>query len=238
MRQYLSPGNYGVVSVKSSKLHLLPQPGSVQNPVYEAKDVSRYPGIGVKTVTLKDHPTYLMHDVSSEVAPHELVERLDSENPTGHLFVTGMNPIEVLDHANSFEPASHDIDYDLNGFNFVFAGSASESYFTPIDVTKAWLRSSSVRASTGRVYHVVLLDYKLGHCVWHIFSGDAEEQHTRTFSTGSYVRIPAAATGTWRDEWLPTKLLTGILAFTTRTPDLSTRNLSAKVAQLATSIMP
>jgi len=238
MRQWLSPNNYGVVSVKSSKLHLLPQPGSVQNPVYEAKDVARYPGIGVKTVKLDAHPTYFMHDVSSEVSPHELVERLDSENPTGHLFVTGMNPHEVLDRANSFEPASHDIDYDLNGFNFIFAGSPSESYFTPIDVTVSWLRTSSVRSATGRVYHVVLLDYKLGHCVWHIFSGDAEEQHTRTFSTGSYVRIPASATGTWKDEWLPTKLLTGILAFTTRTPDLSTRNLSAKVSQLATSIMP
>jgi hypothetical protein len=238
MRNYLQEDNYGLISVKDSKLGLLPKTSDVQHPAHEAKDVSRYPGKAIRSTNLRDQSVYFMHDVSSEVTPHELVERLDKDNPTGHLFVTGMNPHEVLDRVSSFEPASHEIDYDINGFNFIFTGSASESYFTPIDVTVAWLRSSSVRASSGRVYQVVLLDYKLGHCVWHVFSGDVTEQHTRTFSTGSYVRLPAVVTGTWRDEWLPTKLVTGVLAFTTRTPDLSTRNLAAKVAQLATSITP
>jgi hypothetical protein len=237
-RMLLQPNNFGVISVKSTKLNLLPAPGSVQNPVFQAKDVTRYPGTAVKHAHFRDFPVHIMHDVSSEVGPHELVEKLCSENPEGHLVVTGMNPIEVLDRASSFEPASHTIEYDLDSFNFVFTGSESESYFTSCGVTNSWLRTSSVTASNGRIYHVTLLDYKLGHCVWHIYCGNAEDQQTRTFSTGSYVRIPAVVSGTVSDEYLPVNLLSGILDFVSRTPDLSTRNLSAKVSQLATGINP
>jgi hypothetical protein len=237
-RLLLQPNNFGVISVKNSKLTLLPTPGSVQNPVFEAKDVTRYPGSAIKHAHFKDFPVHLLHDVTSEVSPHELVEKLVAENPEGHLIATGMNPIEVLDRAASFEPASHTIEYDLDSFNFVFTGSEAESYFTPAWVTNTWLRTSSVCASNGRVYHVTLLDYKLGHCVWHIYCGNAADQHTRTFSTGSYVRIPAVVSGTLTDEYLPVNLLSGILDFVGRTPDLSTRNLSAKVSQLATGINP
>jgi len=238
LRNYLTPHQYGIISVKSSKLSLLPPAGSVQNPVYEAKDASRYPGTAVAHASLSDYPTMLMHDVASVVTPHELVERLSSDNPEGHLFVTGMNPVEVLDRAATFEPASHMIDYDLGNFNFIFTESESESYSTPIAVTESWLRTSSVCASNGRVYHVVLLEYKLGHCLWHIFCGDATEQDTRTFSTGSFIQLPASITGTLSGEYLPAKVLTGILDFVNRTPDLSGRNLAAKVTQLANGINP
>lgn len=237
-RQFLQPNNFGVVSVKTSKLALLPTAGSVQNPVFQAKDVSRYPGTAIRHAHLRDFPVHLMHDVSSEVTPHELVEKLVSENPEGHLLVTGMNPIEVADGAATFEPSSHTIEYDMGNFNFIFTGSESESYFTPSSVTKTWLRTSSVCASSGRVYHVTLLDYKLGHCVWHIYCGQSLDQDTRTFSTGSYCRIPAAVSGTWSDEYLPVKLVTSILDFTQRTPDFSNRNLSAKVSQLSNGMNP
>jgi len=179
-----------------------------------------------------------MHDVSSEVYPHELVEKLVDENPEAQLIVTGMNPAEVLDGALSWEPASHSIEYDMGNFNFIFTDSESESYFTPIDVTKSWLRTSSVCASNGRVYHVTLIEYKLGHCVWHIYCGEGSDQHTRTFSTGSMVRLPASVTGTLSDEYIPAKLLTGILDFTQRTPDPSARNLAAKVTQVANAVNP
>jgi len=230
-RLLLQPQNYGIISVKNSKLSLLPPAASVQNPVFEAKDIARYPGSAIKHAHLKDHPVYLMHDVSSEVTPHELVEKLVSENEEAHLVVTGMNPIEVVDGARSFEPSSHTIEYDLGSFNFIFTDSESESYFTSCDTTIAWLRTSSVCASNGRVYHVTLLDYKLGHCVWHIYCGEASDQHTRTFSTHSYTRVPAVVSGTFSDEYIPVKLLTGVLDFCARTPDLSTRNLAAKVTQ-------
>jgi hypothetical protein len=237
-RLYLQDHNYGIISVKDSKLALLPPSGGVQNPVFEAADVTRYPGSAVAHATLKDFPVYLMHDVSSVVTPHELVEKLVSENPEAHLIVTGMNPVEVLDGNASFEPASHSIEYDLGNFNFIFTGSESESYYTPSSVTRAWLRTSSVCASNGRVYHVTLVDYKLGHCAWHIHCGAGSDQHTRTFPTGSYVRLPAAVSGTWTDEYLPSALLTGILSFVERTPDLSTRNMAAKVSQLSTGLNP
>jgi len=149
-----------------------------------------------------------------------------------------MNPIEVLDGATSFEPSSHTIEYELGNFNFIFTDSESESYFTSCSTTTAWLRTSSVCASNGRVYHVTLLEYKLGHCVWHIYCGQAKDQHTRTFSTHSYVRVPAFVSGTFSDEYVPVKLLSGILDFCSRTPDLSTRNLSAKVTQLANGMNP
>jgi len=107
MRNYLSPNNYGVIAVKDSKLALLPQAGNVQNPVFQAKDVSRWPGSATKHASLKDFNTYFMHDVSSEVSPHELVEKLVAENKEAHLFVTGINPAEVLDRAETWEPSSH-----------------------------------------------------------------------------------------------------------------------------------
>jgi len=210
----------------------------VQNPVFEAKDISRYPGTAVKHATFENHDLHLLEDVSSVVTPHELVEKLAKENPTGHLIVTGMNPIEVLDGARSFEPSSHLIEYDMGSFNFIFTDSESESYFTPTSATTAWLRSSSICASNGIVYHVVLLEYKLGHCVWHVFSGDAQEQEARTFSTHAYVRLPAVVSGTLCDEYIPAKLLSAIFDFVRRTPDLSTRNLATKVSQVANSVNP
>lgn len=237
-RLYLQDHNFGIISVKDSKLALLPPSGGVQNPVYEAADITRYPGTAIRHAHLRDFPVYLMHDISSVVTPHELVEKLVLENPEAHLIVTGMNPVEVLDGNASFEPASHSIEYDMGNFNFIFTGSESESYFTPSSVTKTWLRTSSVCASNGKVYHVTLIDYKLGHCAWHIYCGQGEDQHTRTFPTGSYVRLPAAVSGTWSDEYLPSALLTGVLAFVDRTPDLSTRNMAAKVSQLSTGLNP
>jgi hypothetical protein len=237
-RLYLQEHNYGLISVKDSKLSLLPTAGSVQNPVFEAKDVTRYPGTAIKHAHFRDFPVHLLHDVSSEVTPHELVEKLVVDNPEGHLLVTGMNPHEVLDGVGSFEPSSHHIEYDLGQFTYVFTGSEEEAYSTPISVTKAWLRTSSVCASNGKVYHVTLIDNKLGHCAWHIYCGQSQDQGTRTFSTGSYVRIPASVSGTWADQYLPVGLVTGILSFRERTPDYSTRNLSAKVAQLSTGMNP
>lgn len=238
LNRFLPEDQYSVISVKGSKLHLLPRAGSVQNPVFEAKDVSRYPGTAVRHAHFRDFKTIFMHDVSSEVTPHELVEKLSLEQPDGHLFVTGINPIEVIDRACTFEPSSHSIEYDLRNFNFVFTDSESEAYMTSIDTTVSWLRTSSVCASNGRVYHVVLLEYKLGHCLWHIFSDNSTEQHTRTFSTGSFVQLPAPISGTLKGEYLPVKILSGILDFVRRTPDLSTRNLSAKVTQVANAINP
>jgi len=234
----LSPNNYGIISVKTSKLSLLPPAASVQNPVFEAKDVTRYPGTAVQHAHFRDHNLYLMHDVSSEVYPHELVEKLVAENGEAQLIVTGMNPPEVLDGATTWEPSSHHIEYDLGGFNYIFTDSESEAYFTPIAVTQSWHRTSSICASNGRVYHVTLIEQKLGHCVWHIYCGEAADQHTRTFSTGSMVRLPPSITGTLREEYLPVKLLSGILDFTRRTPDLSTRNLAAKVTQVANAVNP
>jgi hypothetical protein len=125
LRRILPENEYGIVSVKSSKLHLLPTAGSVQNPVFEAKDISRYPGTAVKHATFEHHDLHLLEDVSSVVTPHELVEKLAKENPTGHLIVTGMNPIEVLDGARSFEPSSHLIEYDMGSLNFIFTDSES-----------------------------------------------------------------------------------------------------------------
>jgi len=237
-RLYLQEHNYGIISVKSSKLSLLPAAGSVQHPVFEAKDVTRYPGTAIGHAHFRDFPVHLLHDVSSEVTPHELVEKLVAENPEGHLIVTGMNPHEVLDGVATFEPSSHTIEYDLGNFNYIFTGSEDESYCTPISVTRAWLRTSSVCSSSGRVYHVTLIDNKLGHCAWHIYCGNSTDQSSRTFSTGSYVRIPASVSGTWSDQYLPVGLVTGILSFRERTPDYSTRNLSAKVAQLSTGMNP
>jgi hypothetical protein len=237
-KQYLPAHNYGVISTKTSKLQLLPPAGSVQNPVYEAKDPSRFPGVGIRDSNFKDHPVYYLDDVSSVVTPHELVEKLATQNPEGHLIVSGMNPIEVLDRQCSYEPASHSIEYDLGDFHYMFTGSESEGYTTPIDVTVAWLRTSSVTASNGKVYHIVLLEEKLGHCVWHIFSGDVTEQQTRIFSTGSYVRVPSVLTGTWFDQYLPMKLVSGILDFDNRAKDHSWSNIAAKVSQLAGSITP
>lgn len=238
LRRLLPANNYGIISVKTSKLGLLPPAASVQNPVFEAKDITRYPGAAVAHAHFRDHNLYLMHDVSSEVHPHELVEKLVAENPEAQLIVTGMNPAEVLDGCNSWEPASHSIEYDNGNFNFIFTDSESESYFTPISVTKSWLRSSSVCASNGRVYHVTLIEYKLGHCVWHIYCGEGADQHTRTFSTGSMVRLPSVVTGTLGEEYLPAKLLSGVLDFTQRTPDPSARNLAAKVTQVANAVNP
>lgn len=238
LRGILPANNYGLISVKAAKFKYLPPAASVQNPHYEAKDPSRYPGSGVRDSNFRDHPIYLMHDVSSVVGPHELVERMVKDNPEVHLIVTGMNPIEVLDGESSFEPASHTIEYDLSDFTYVFTGSESESYNTPIGVTKAWLRTSSVKASNGTVYHVTLLEEKLGHCIWHIFCGDVESQHTRTFSTGSYTRIPYSLSGTAKDEYINTKLITGILDFDNRAKDHSYSNMAAKVSQLGNSISP
>lgn len=238
LRRFLPANNYGIISVKDSKLSLLPPAASVQNPVFEAKDVTRYPGSAVPHASLRDHSVYLMHDVSSEVYPHELVEKLAGENPEAHLFVTGMNPAEVLDRATTFEPCSHTIEYDGDNFNYIFTDSEAEAYSTPIDVTVAWLRTSSVCASNGRVYHVTLLENKLGHCLWHIYCGKAESQHTRTFSTGSMVQIPPALSGTLAGEYLPVKVLSAVLDFVRRTPDLSTRNLAAKVTQAANAVNP
>jgi len=87
-RLFLQDHNYGIISVKSSKLGLLPPAGSVQNPVFEAKDVTRYPGSAIKHAHFRNFPVHLLHDVSSEVTPHELVEKLVEENPEGHLIVT------------------------------------------------------------------------------------------------------------------------------------------------------
>lgn len=238
MADHLPANGYGLVSVKAAKTHLLPPPASLQQPVHQAKDVSRYPGSQLRCANFDQHDVYFMHDVSSEVGPHEIVERLSASNPKAHVFLTGINPVEVVDRTSSFEPSSHEIDYDLDKFNFVFTGSESEAYFTPIGVTVSWLKTSSIKASDGTVYQVVLLEYKLGHCLWHVFPGELSEQDCRTFSTGSYVLIPAVLTGTWSDEWLPTKLVSAVLSFTDRTPDLSTRNLSAKISQLATSVTP
>nr|QTH80200.1 MAG: RNA-dependent RNA polymerase [Pestalotiopsis deltaflexivirus 1] len=238
LRRVLPANNYGLISVKDTKVSLLPPPATHQNPVFEAKDVSRYPGTAIKHARLDQHSLYLLHDVASEVTPHELVERLVSENPEAHLLVTGLNPAEVLDRATTWEPSSHTIEYDLENFNYIFADSEDEAYSTPIVVTATWLRTSSVCASNGRVYHVVLIENKLGHCLWHIFCGDALEQHTRTFSTYSMVQVPASISGTLTSEYMPAKLLSGILDFTARTPDLSTRNLAAKVTQVANGINP
>jgi len=206
--------------------------------VFEAKDVTRFPGTAIAHAQFRDFPVHMLCDVSSEVTPHELAEKLSVENPTGHLIVTGMNPVEVLDRARTFEPSSHTIDYDLGGFNFIFTDSVEEAYFTPIAVTEAWLRTSSVTVSNGKVYHVTLLEYKLGHCVWHIYCGEAKDQHTRTFSTHSYVQLPPAISGTLSDEYLPVKLLSNLLTFTQHTPDHSMRNYSAKATQIANSINP
>jgi len=238
MRLYLPAHNYGIISTKTSKLQLLPPAGSVQNPMYEAKDPSRFPGVGIRDSHFRDFPVHYLDDVSSVVTPHELVEKLSVQNPEGHLFVTGMNPVEVLDRQSSFEPASHIIEYDLGDFHYMFTGSESEGYTTPIDVTTSWLRTSSVTASNGKVYHVVLLEERLGHCVWHIFCGDVAEQETRMFSTGSYVRVPSSLAGTWSDQYLPMKLVSGILDFDNRAKDHTWSNLAAKVSQLAGSITP
>jgi hypothetical protein len=238
MRSYLPAHGYGVISTKVSKLSLLPPAGSVQHPVYEAKDPSRFPGVGIKDSNFAEYPVHYLDDVASVVTPHELVEKLSSQNPEGHLIVSGMNPVEVLDRQCSYEPASHSIEYDLGDFHYMFTGSENEGYTTPIDVTTAWLRTSSVTASNGRVYHVVLLEEKLGHCVWHIFCGDVTEQQTRIFPTGSYVRVPRVLTGTWSDQYLPMKLVSGILDFDNRAKDHSWSNIAAKVSQLAGSITP
>jgi len=238
MRTYLAPGQYNLICTKDAKVGRLPAPATRQNPIRQAQDSSRFPGSAIRDSDLSVSGTHFMHDVSSEVTPHELVEKLVKENPEAHLFVTGMNPAEVIDRAASFEPASHHIVYEGAGFDYVFAGSASESYFTPIDVTLAWINTSSVVASNGRVYHVVLLDNKLGHCLYHIFCGDVEPQHTRTYSTHSMVRLPPAVTGTLGVEYIPAKLLSATLDFVRRTPDLSTRNLAAKVTMVANVVNP
>lgn len=238
MRAYLPAHNYGIISTKTAKLSLLPPAASVQNPVYEAMDPSRFPGVGIKDSHFRDHPVHYLDDVSSVVTPHELVEKLSVQNPEGHLFVTGMNPIEVLDRECSYEPASHSIEYDFGDFHYMFTGSENEGYTTPIHVTTSWLRTSSVTASNGRVYHVVLIDEKLGHCLWHIFCGDVTEQPTRMFSTGSYVRVPRVLSGTWSDVYLPMKLVSGILDFDNRAKDHTWTNIAAKVSQLAGSITP
>jgi len=72
MRLYLPAHNYGIISTKTSKLQLLPPAGSVQNPLYEAKDPSRFPGIGIRDSHFRDFPVHYLDDVSSVVTPHEL----------------------------------------------------------------------------------------------------------------------------------------------------------------------
>lgn len=238
MNQFLPPGDYNLISVKDPKHALLPPTPHKQYPAWFAQDVSRYPGKAVTSTSFAGPKTSFLHDVSSVVGPHELVERLDSQNPDGHLFVTGVNPYEVVEGVATFEPSSHVIEYDGTDFNFVFVGSEAESYMTPSAVTVSWLRSSSIRASSGRTYHVVLLDYKLGHCLWHVFSGPLAEQDSRTFPTGSMVLLPSPVSGTLRPEYVPLAPLTAVLTFLERTPDLSTRNLSSKIAQVANTSQP
>lgn len=238
MRQFLAPGDYNMISVKDAKTNLLPDTPHKQYPAWEAKDPSRYPGKAISSTDFSGRKTSFLHDVSSVVYPHELVERLSKQNPDGHLFVTGMNPFEALEGVQTFEPSSHVLEYDLGNFNFVFTGSESESYFTSTGITVSWLRTSSVKASNGRVYHVVLLDYKLGHCLWHIFSGPVSSQDARTFGTGSMVYVPPAVSGTVSGEYVPLAPLSAVLSFIQRTPDLSTRNLSAKIAQVANASQP
>jgi hypothetical protein len=238
MRRLLPPDNYNLISVKNVKLPLLPTPAIHQNPMYDAKDPSRYPGNAVRSATFAGCKTIFAHDIASVAGPHELAQRLSDENPEGHLFVTGVNPAEVLDGAVSFEPASHTIEYDVSDFHWIMTGSESESYTQPINVTVSWHRTSSVTVKNGRVYQVVLLDYKLGHCLWHIFCGDVNEQETRIYPTGSMVRVPPALSGTLTPEYIPVNLLSACLEFVRRTPDQSSRNLAAKVTQVANGVNP
>lgn len=78
LKQYLPAGGYRIISVKDTILGLLSSTGSVQNPVYQAKDMSRYPGTAVD---LSGHPLHFMHVVSSEVTSHGFVENLSKKTP-------------------------------------------------------------------------------------------------------------------------------------------------------------
>lgn len=231
----LQPNQYGLISVKASKVSLLPTPRHIQNPVMEGKDASRYPTSGLSESTFRHvdpASVFLLHDVSSVVGPHELVERLVAENPTAHLFVTGVNPPEVLTRATSFFPNSHRIFYteERGVLHWLPDGSEEEGYEQPIDVTLAWLQTSSIRGSNGVVYQVVLLDSKFGHNIWHIFPADIETQKSRSFSTGNFRYIPARYSGDYKPAWLDRTLVTGLLNFGDRTTVRTMYNYAAKAA--------
>jgi len=233
MSQYLVAGQYGLISCKTAKVSLLPTAASIQNPIIEARDVSRYPGSQLRNSSFAGLDTFFMHDVSSQVGPHELVEKLVSEQPNAHLFVTGVNPAEVLTGTRTFVQNSHHIEYEGRDFQWLPYSSVSEGYTQPIQNTISWWRTSSIVASNGNIYQVVLLDEKLGHCLWHIFCGDVKSQDTRMFSTGNNIRIPAPLSGTGRDEYINAGFANAMLDFPHRTNLLKSENLSAKATQLS-----
>jgi hypothetical protein len=233
MALYLPVAQYGLVCCKAAKVHLLPAAGSVQNPIIESKDRSRFPGSQIRNSTFANHDIHFLHDVASQVGPHALVEKLVAQRPQGQLFVTGVTPPEVLRSARTFFPNSHHLEYEGDSYQWIPYGSTSEGYSQSVAVTLAWLRTSSVLGSNGVTYQVVQLDEKLGHTIWHIFPGTTLPQDVRMYSTGNFVRIPAMYTGTFADEFLHAPFVTGMLDFPARTPTMAPRNLAAKATQLA-----
>jgi hypothetical protein len=239
LRGVLVAGKYALISCKAAKQSLLPTPHSVQNPVMESRDVHRYPesALTESTFAVPDVSVFVLHDVSSVVAPHELVERLVVENPSAHLFVTGVNPPEALERVGSFHPNSHRIVYDeaVGSMRWHPHGSESEGYEQPIGVTESWLQTNAIRASNGTTYQVVLLDYRLGHCLWHVFPADITPEGERAFPTGSLMHIPARYTGTWQGEWLDRNFVSKMLSFGERTTVHLATNYLAKANGLRAS---
>jgi hypothetical protein len=229
------PNQFELISCKASKQGIFPQPAAVQNPVMEARDMYRYPGSAL-TVSVFDPaiPVHVMHDVTSVVGPHELVERLVSEHPDGHILATGVNPPEFLVHKRSFHYNSHRIEYEEDSGDAIWypTGNQSEGYRQPVEVTKSWLQHDSIRGSNGALYQIVLLDYRYGHCLWHVFAGDQAPSRSRQFGTGTFVCVPAILTGTGQAEYLEREFVTNMLDFANRTPIKTPDNFAAKAAGL------
>lgn len=226
---------YELISCKLAKQHLLPEPGAVQNPVMEARDVYRYPDSAIATSTLNPaFPVHVFHDVTSVVGPHALVERLVAEHREGHILATGVNPPEFLKHRSSFHYNSHRIVYELERDEAVWypTGSDSEGYRQPVSVTQSWHHHHAIRASNGCLYQIVLLDYRYGHCLWHVFAGTQSSDRARQFSTGTLVEVPALLTGTGRSEMLEREFATGMIDFANRTLVQTRDNYAAKASGL------